>query len=257
MKTILIYRDAGANAYGIDLLLWALRLEAVDQRYQLAWADRQLLQSTSWQADTHVLIFPGGRDIPYHQKLKGEANDRIRTYIHGGGQYFGICAGSYYASASIEFEKGSPLEVIAERELKFFPGVARGPAYGYGKFCYRTQRGAQIATLKTSSMLSHGQGFAAYYNGGCAFVAPEMHSNVTVLARYADIEGQPAAIVDCKIGQGRALLCGVHPEYSALHPSAQEHYSEEQFKALHLIEQPRAQLFGELLKLLQCASPTT
>ena len=47
-------------------------------------------------------------------------------YVNGGGSYLGLCAGAYYACARVEFEMGSELEVVGERELAFFPGIGRG-----------------------------------------------------------------------------------------------------------------------------------
>ncbi len=264
MKKILIYRDKGADLFCIASLLTALKLEKIDQKFCIDWADRELLQAGKWQKTAHLLIFPGGRDLPYHQALKGTANGHIREFVLNGGKFLGICAGGYYGSAMIEFEKGGPLEVLGARELKFFPGIARGPAYGLRKFCYKSHKGAQIAKLisiprlaqkcefgptrKLSRFSCFSEGSieyiqpsekqlnpealarskftllgesgynssstSAYYNGGCIFVEAEKYDGVSIIARYADIEGQPAAIVKCEVGAGKAILTGVHPEHS-------------------------------------------
>ncbi len=250
MKSILIYRDTGANPSGIKALVEALKLEGIDQHYEIAWADSKLLSSQEWQKKTQVLIFPGGRDIPYHRACKGIANHHIRSYVEQGGKYFGICAGSYYGCASIEFEKGGPLEVLGDRELKFFPGTARGPAYGNGKFCYYSHRGAQVAPQLLDPKFLSTTTSAAYYYGGCLFVDAADHEGVTVLGRYADIEGQPASIIRCSVGAGEALLCGVHPEYSAEHESAPEIFSPEHLAEFRDLEPQRRQLFRDLMKLL-------
>jgi len=69
-----------------------------------------------------------------------------------------------------------------------------------------------------------------YYNGGGAFVPPSASSSDSktssqsstsssppvVLARYADAPNLPNAAVFSRIGAGRSLLCGAHPEYSLL-----------------------------------------
>src|SRR5439155_581244 len=83
-----------------------------------------------------LFIMPGGRDQPYHAGLQGEANQQIRAFVEEGGAYVGICAGAYYGSARVEFDRGFPLEVCEERELCFFSGTAVGPAYGKGTFAY-------------------------------------------------------------------------------------------------------------------------
>lgn len=251
MKSILIYRDSGAAPCCIHAIVESLKRDGLDQKYKIAWADRHLLSSPEWQKYTHVLIFPGGRDIPYHRALQGGANDHIRSFVLDGGKYFGICAGSYYGSSFIEFEKGGQLEVLAERDLKFFPGIARGPAYGNGKFCYHTDQGVQIAPLHLESSFFPITTSAAYYKGGCVFVDAENYENISVLGRYADIKDQPAAIIRCRFGAGEALLCGVHPEYSAEHEFSPKFFSEEHLSTLQSIELQRRQLFGGLMKILK------
>ncbi len=97
------------------------------------------------------------------------------------------------------------------------------------------------------------QASAAYYNGGCAFIAPEEHRNVTVIARYADLPQEPAAIVQCRVGKGLALLSGVHPEYSAAYEGAQLHLKGH-LSWLKEIEEMRHSLFKDLLFSLLHAS---
>jgi biotin--protein ligase len=61
-----------------------------------------------------------------------------------------------------------------------------------------------------------------YYNGGGHFVAPTAEQASSsyscpapvVLARYAESAGTPNATVFMRVGAGRALLCGTHPEFS-------------------------------------------
>lgn len=238
MKKILIYRDEGADAFSVSSLLSSLKQEKFDQAYSIEWADKELFQTSAWQKETDMLIFPGGRDIPYHEALKGVKNQYIKDFVHDGGKYLGICAGGYYGCASIEFEKGEPLEVFGTRELQFFPGIARGPAYGTGKFRYGSQHGAQIAKLH----LPPSSETAVYFNGGCSFVDAEKYDDVTVIARYADIDDEPAAIVKCRVGAGCAILCGVHPEYSAAFKFSKKHIGPL-FSALEAIENERRSLF--------------
>ncbi|MBA2369163.1 MAG: hypothetical protein H0V82_09095 [Candidatus Protochlamydia sp.] len=247
MKKILIYRDEGADPFGIGSLVSALRQEKVDQTYLLSWADKSLFQQTAWHKDTHLIIFPGGRDIPYHQALKGHGNRNLVEFVQGGGYYLGICAGGYYGCAAIEFEKDGPLEVLATRELKFFPGIARGPAYGPGKFCYQSGQGSQIALLEIHNSPIPS---ASYFNGGCIFDKAENYAGISVMARYADIEGQPAAIVKCSVGAGQAILCGVHPEYSAFNLFLKKHLTILLLKKLKEIEKERRNLFINILNEL-------
>jgi hypothetical protein len=50
-------------------------------------------------------------------------------FVRGGGAYLGLCAGAYYATARVVFEPGTPMEVVGDRALAFFPGIGRGCAF--------------------------------------------------------------------------------------------------------------------------------
>lgn len=152
-----------------------------------------------------ILIMPGGRDKPYHAYLKGTPNQKIRKFVEEGGTYFGICAGAYYGCSRVEFDKGFPLEVCEDRELCFFKGSAIGPAYGKGTFEYGSEKGSRLAKLGMNE-----KEFYAYYNGGPYFDGD--FTNIKVLARYLDLPGEPAAIIECAVGKGKAILSGVHLE---------------------------------------------
>jgi biotin--protein ligase len=166
--------------------------------------DRHFFLQKQWEKKVDLIIIPGGRDLPYHENLKGEACRRLRAFVFAGGVYLGICAGGYFGSSSVTFEEGGKLEVLGKRELAFFPGTAIGPAYGKNIFRYDSQAGARLARVQWQEKV-----FPVYYNGGCYF---ECHPEVEVLASYEDIKDNPSAIIECSVGQGKAFLSGVHIE---------------------------------------------
>ena len=168
-----------------------------------------MLQNDAWHHEAQLLVMPGGRDVPYHEALRGEANASIRRFVASGGSYLGLCAGAYYGCARISFDQGAAFEVIATRELGFFQGVAIGPAYGVGTYSYADDSGAQAAELY---WVPTGDSLTVYYDGGCYFEA-DATNTATVLARYQDLANSPAAIVECPFGRGLAILSGVHPEF--------------------------------------------
>jgi biotin---protein ligase len=175
-----------------------------------------------WQSSTALIIFPGGRDVPYCQTLNGSPNAAISSWIrHRGGKYLGFCAGGYYASKRCEFEIGNKvLEVTGNRELGFFPGTCRGAAFK--GFVYNKEDGAKAAGLKIEKEVLPGvkDAVKAYCNGGGIFVGADTMPGITVLARFTDpvkVEGGDVATVYCKFGTGAAILTGVHPEYVAIH----------------------------------------
>lgn len=211
MKRILVYNGPGVDRASFENLRNALSEEQSLGRYTVQAVNASYILNEDWELQTALFVMPGGRDLPYHRALKGAANQRLRSYIENGGKYFGVCAGAYYGCRYLEFEKGTPLEMMEERELAFFPGIAVGPAYGVGQFDYRSQRGARLAQLK----LVDGQNsLSCYFNGGCYFAEPQQYQHVKVLAHYSDLQSPQAAILACCIGHGQALLSGVHPEFN-------------------------------------------
>ena len=161
--------------------------------------------TTPWVELADLFVMPGGRDLPYVNALHAGGIQIIHDYIASGGKFLGICAGAYFASSYVEFDKGGDLEVRGERALKFFPGKAIGPAFP--PFKYNSDAGVKVLPLSYNSASEH---FSAYslYNGGC-FFEPKPSSQYKVLATYED--GR-AAIVRCSVQQGMALLSGVHFE---------------------------------------------
>jgi biotin--protein ligase len=118
----------------------------------------------------------GGRASPYAQKLNGEGNRRIRDYVENGGKYLGLCAGAYYAGAHVEFAQGTKNEIIAERELGFFPEKVVGPALA--EYDYHSEKGAKAARI---NRLDKNSKSVVYYNGGGFFAQATTYPNVTVI----------------------------------------------------------------------------
>lgn len=244
--TIQVYVDEGAGPRSVRLLIKALKTLELDRKFSLKTANRISLAEDSWEEETILLIFPGGRDTPYQQALNGSPNSKIRQYVENGGSYLGICAGGYYGSAQIEFEKGHALEVIDERELGFFPGLARGSAYGPNRFKYEDESGCHAATLSWHGEEALDEA-SIYFNGGCAFIDAEAHQNTEILARYSDLKDSPAAIVECSVGKGKAILSGVHPEYSYEHIHQVPSIPKTVLDSLKDSEPNRGTLFASLL----------
>lgn len=213
-KLILVYDDSvlgpmgrGTSQYFILQTLKTFSSLVDGDVYQLGRITPSELIAGSKLKETKLLIFPGGRDRPYHQKLKGAGNEKIKTFVKNGGSLLGFCAGAYYFAEEVTFNpKNKDYAVNEKRELGFFPGAAKGPALGdYNPF---TSIGVKAAALKLSKS---GKTLKVFYNGGGYFEKREKKRKaVEVLALYKNLD--QAAIVFMKVGRGRVLLSGVHPE---------------------------------------------
>ncbi len=165
--------------------------------------------SGDWLVGGDCFIMPGGADLPFCAKLNGIGNNQIKEFVNNGGTYIGFCAGAYYGGGFCDFDKNGPLEVQGKRELSFYPGSVRGPVLK--KYIYDSEDGAEVAKISWNNQIDYN----VYYNGGGYFVAYEKYESVSVLATYENTghEGK-AAIVQCDVGDGKAILMGVHPEIS-------------------------------------------
>lgn len=226
---VLVYSGPGTSVESVKCCVDTLR-RLLSPYYSVLAVSGDILKNEPWPSSTSLLTIPGGADLHYCKELGESGNDIIEKYVRQGGRYLGFCAGAYYASSRVEFAVGDPtMEVSGSRDLKFFPGTARGPAYS--GFDYGKDTGivaAKIAVEGDDGPSSSSQ-FYSYFNGGPCFVdADKFGSNqrgVQVLARYSDpieVKGSdkengdgsaaPAAVY-CPVGKGHAVLCGFHPEY--------------------------------------------
>ncbi|KAI5478128.1 hypothetical protein MNV49_005392 [Pseudohyphozyma bogoriensis] len=217
---VLVYNGSGVSSASRDYALYSLK-SFLSSAYDVQLVSPKSLRTEPWEDSCAALVFPGGRDLPYQYDLAGKGNDRIRQYVKNGGRYLGFCAGAYYASARVEFEVGSELEVVGDRELRFFPGVCKGTAFP--GFEYSTEAGARevAVQLNRTAWRDHWsqspESVQVWYNGGGYFVEPEEGStSISVLGRYSQLPGSPVAGVKCDVGSGTAVLWGVHPEHPTL-----------------------------------------
>lgn len=211
LRTIYIYNDIGTSKAGVQNCKDAIH--ALNPRLYVAKEiNAEQTISGEWRKDAVAFLMPGGADLPYCKKLNGKGNAQIKEYVETGGAYIGFCAGAYYGSHYCEFHKGDTrgYEVLGERGLSFFPGSAVGPVLA--PYDYASKLGSRVAKIQ---WLKNTEIYNVYFNGGCYFKDANQYPNVQILAHYNNkgFEGR-AAIVECHVGKGKALLSGVHPESS-------------------------------------------
>lgn len=226
---IFIYNDRGVSAksYQETFNMCCRVNQYFDNELIISPISADTVNYENWEEAARLLIIPGGRETPYYENLNPQGiavgHKKIKAFVADGGAYLGICAGAYYGASRIVFEKNHPKnEIITSRSLGLYSGWAEGPAYGLGLFQYQSEKGARQAEISLTNEASkllpsfHSESamvFPAYFNGGCWFHSEEGSLDSTVLAYYADIEGQPPAIITCSYGKGRVCLSGVHFEY--------------------------------------------
>ena len=228
---VLVYTDGGEGASEVCVaitlrelkraLSWLTErgpLKGEGGSFVVEKTDAAAIREGALEERCRLLVLPGGRDLPYCSKLNGEGNEKIRKFVKNGGSYLGLCAGGYYGTSCVQFAVGDPImEVRGPRELKFFPGVARGPTFP--GFQYNSNAGARACSVRLHPAAhrllgkeNHSEGtssLAVYYDGGGYFThsettsspdsahqPPSLVSNVEVLASYDVPVSNGAAVTD-------------------------------------------------------------
>ncbi|MEM7808871.1 MAG: BPL-N domain-containing protein, partial [Planctomycetota bacterium] len=153
--------------------------------------------------DAEVMVLPGGADRPYIRKLGDDGAARIRDFVHGGGRFFGSCAGGYYAARRITFNAPG-FDVDEPRPLGFYPGTAHGPVPGIAPPFRDHPESAAVVRLKAGSELG-----TALFWGGFS-LQPDTDATATPIGHYA--ANALIAAASCTIGNGHVVVSGVHPE---------------------------------------------
>jgi len=178
-----------------------------------------------------MLVIPGGADEPYMDKLGLEGCALIRDFVEKGGAYLGLCAGAYFACDRFEFNKGLAGGLCRSRPMKLFKGRAVGSLTAFAPPYDESLATAALVKLRMTQAgfrpqlrLVGDEGgeapvderAAVYYHGGPVFVDLADDPDAVVMAIYEDLpDGENAAVLYKKFGQGRVVLCGAHPEVSA------------------------------------------
>jgi glutamine amidotransferase-like uncharacterized protein len=241
-KIVYVYSDEGAGKESLNQTIKTFAT-ILNKMYSIQTIKAEEVKKGHWIQNAALFILPGGADLPYVKKLRGTGNHQIKKYVAEGGSFLGICAGSYYGSSYVEFDKSGPLEVLGDRELKFFSGKAIGPVLA--PYDYKTQSGSRAAELRTT--FQSAQTLALYYNGGGFFENAEGYPNTKVLAYYAN---RLPAIISTTYGKGNVILSGVHFEYDPGTMSDQDQHIKPLLSPLRKSNTKRLSLITEILKIL-------
>lgn len=194
----LIYQDYVHNNGG----LWRV----LTQKYgsvNVRFVDASDILNGALTHRTQAFFMPGGASRYVAEKLNGQGNHLIRSYVASGGVYVGICAGAYYACRRTEWNDGASQVFHIDNELAFCPAVAVGDLR-----CFKTSTGksAAITTIITSKQKSHD---VLYWQGP---VFHHLDTSITQHAWYKDVTDQPCAVISGNYGQGSYLLISPHLE---------------------------------------------
>jgi biotin--protein ligase len=239
--TVYVYQDEGVSEESLKQTI--LTFQRLIKKYAVTTINAQKVKEGVWTKNAILFVMPGGADLPYVKKLNGKGNEVIKKYVTNGGSFLGICAGSYYGSSYVEFDKNGPLEVLGNRELGFFRGSAIGPILA--PYDYKTQSGSRAATINTT--LPNVRETTVFYNGGGFFENAEQYPNTKVIGTY---DNDLPAIILINYGTGKVLLSGVHFEYDPSLLNSKNQHIQKIIESLREGNELREVLFEDLMTLI-------
>jgi len=159
----------------------------------------------SWDKKKTLLVMPGGSCSIWDNDIGSKIND-IRGFVLGGGRYYGVCAGAYYASKHIFYGNKKK-----SRNLCLYPGTSKGPLLDSQTI--PSQSPLELISVKTTTFTSTTD--VAINGGGYFETEKKQACEAILLAKYV-IQNQKRlpAVVKCHVGLGSAILSHVHWEYT-------------------------------------------
>jgi hypothetical protein len=181
VPAVLLFNGTGTSPNDVAAFEKILRTKNVT--YAKANSAQLNRMSEAELREYRVLLFPGGNFEKIGNNVSSNATANIRSAVQNGCNYLGVCAGAFFAG-------NSPYN-----GLNLTSGV-RFPFYS------AEERGIRKAAVQVS--LPNGPALEHYWEDG-----PQLNGWGEVVGKYPD---GTAAIAEGKVGSGRVILSGVHPE---------------------------------------------
>jgi Biotin-protein ligase, N terminal len=178
---VLLFNGRGASPN--DVAAFETILKGNHVNYSKVNSSQLNAMSESRMREYRLLIVPGGNFIGIGNGLTPGATANIRHAVQNGLNYFGVCAGAFFAGNS----PSNGLNLTSGVEFGFYAAEDRG-----------RRKAAVPITVAEAPTLEQ------YWEDG-----PQLTGWGAVVGKYPD--GSPA-IVQGTCGSGWVMLAGVHPE---------------------------------------------
>ncbi len=218
-KTVLIYRDVGANEGSCLALMEALSIYFRN----VTFVSAHHLKTASWEERTSLLVIGGGRCGIITAALGDIGQKKIEAYIKiFGGKLLGVCAGFYYLP-KFSFYHYKDEHYDSKRDYPLIDGYAKGPL--------TPPDVAGVVQIYTSGGKSGG----CYAQGNPVFCASASTSIISIIGTYELPDDSPEpnesiAIAVFQSGAGCVAGSGVHLEFKA--PRTRSPFESEEMSCL-------------------------
>jgi glutamine amidotransferase-like uncharacterized protein len=200
---VFVYHDDGVMPNSQSL--WEHAFAVIEGNFKLSFITAAMILDGKLSINScDLLIVPGGRATPFHEKLQAMGKQKIKDFANQGGKCLGVGAGAYFLSSKSQFFL--PGSTLMEREGVGLTDItASGPFSPVNKTKFSCGESAfQITYVQEKSKPSA----FAFCNGGCFF---KNHDKAIVIAQTQS--GDAVVVKE----NDNIILSGVHPEFSEAH----------------------------------------
>lgn len=180
-QKILLFNGSGTSPNDVSALKKILKENRLD--FVTVNSSRLNRMEEEQLKEFRLLIVPGGNFERIGNGLTPKTKNKIRNSINNGLNYFGICAGAFFAGNS----PYNGLDLTSGVRFDFYAVASQG-----------------VRKSAVEIAIAGSQALTQYWEDG-----PQLSGWGDIVAKYPD--GTPA-IVQGDFGNGGVILSGVHPE---------------------------------------------
>lgn len=187
----------------------------------------------------------------YPEQLSHKDLLRIHDFLGRNNVMLTFCASTYFVSRMTIYD--APWSTLRTREslAPLFNGIAQGPLHAYARPKEPDKwlsRNSVIPVVFKDTDGTWSPVKICYGNGPALFADKPSDPCLEVIAKYADIQGQPAALIKQSMGEGNLYLSSIHPEifYQEIGPGENLDMARKIMTELKPHEEGRKKLWNSL-----------
>lgn len=170
------------------------------------------------EPDSRLFVLPGivGEISPYTAQLEAAALKEIHDFVAlKPNVMLTVCAGTYFVSRETIYDTGRMPPRGKISLTPFFNGVAKGPVSTYGRPADTMSDFDDVVIVPVRFKNAQGQWEntqTCYGNGPALYPDDCNDATIDIMARYADVAGNPAALLRQSFGRGAVYMSCILPE---------------------------------------------
>lgn len=206
------------------------------------------------EPDSRLFVLPGivGEISPYTAQLDATALKEIHDFVTlKPNVMLTVCAGTYFVSRETVYDTGRSPPRGKISLAPFFNGAAKGPVSTYGRSADLMSDFDDVVVVPVHFKNARGKWEATqtcYGNGPALYPDDPDDATIDIMARYADVAGNPAALLRQSFGKGAVYLSCILPEigYQYIEPRLELNNARALMNDLQPHEKGRQKLWNTL-----------